>query len=247
MKKLILVFSIWYIVYGGILMGSVSAAESSKSATLIEKINALKAEVASKAASLKSEINKKLENKAYVGIVTQISSDRITIKSQAGTKTVIFNEYTAFQDSTLTKKTTKPKLETKDLKVDDYIAALGDVDDKESLVAKKVIKVKKWADTPSTFWGQITSIQSQAIVIQDRDGNKITISTTPQTVFNLGKEEASMVDVKITKYLAGVGGQIKDSKTDSSYIYLIPSSGHFKVDKPKVSSASATPSAKPKK
>lgn len=248
MKIALLVFSILYLVYGGLLTSSVSAAEtSSKSASLIDKINALKAEVASKAASLKAEVNKKLENKAYVGVVTKIDSTSIILTSSSGNKNVLINEYTAFQDITVTPKKSKPSFQTKDLKVDDTIAALGDVDDKDALVAKKVIKVKKLFEPPATFWGQIHSLASSTVVIQPRDEDKISISTTPQTVFNLGKEDASISDVKINKFLSGVGTKIKDNKTDARYIYLIPSSGYFKPEKIKAATTSASPSAKPKK
>lgn len=248
MKIALLVFSILYLVYGGLLTSSVSAAEtSSKSASLIDKINALKAEVASKAASLKAEVNKKLENKAYVGIITKVDSTSIVLAASTGTKNVLVNEYTSFQDNTASTKKTKPSFQTKDLKIDDTIAALGDVDDKEALVAKKVVKVKKLTDPPTTFWGQIHSLTNSTIMIQPKGGDKISITTTPQTVFSLGKEEASINDVKINKFLSGVGTKIKDNKTDARYIYLIPSSGYFKPEKIKAATTSASPSAKPKK
>lgn len=247
MRKLILVFSILYTVYGFGVSIAFAAEAATKSAALTEKINALKAEVASKAAALKAEVNKKLENKAYVGIISQLESGKIIITTFTGDKNVITNEYTSFQDTTSAAKKTKPKLESKDLKTGDYIASLGDVDDKESLIAKRIVKVKKPSVLPATFWGQINSVSNSTITIQSRDGNKISISTTPQTLFSLGREEASINDVKVNKFLSGVSTQIKDNKTEAKYIYLIPSSGYFKPDKMKVSTASASPSAKLKK
>lgn len=218
----------------------VLAEEASAEASVKDKIEALKKEVASKAAQLKTEVNKDLQNKAYVGKITSYNSTDVTISSLSGEKNIKINEYTQFVDETTSKKTTN-KLMTKNLAVGDFIAGLGDIDDKQVLTAKRVIKIKEYLpEKVSYFWGQVQKISGNSVTIKPRDGAEINITTLGITTYQLGSEEASFMDVKVNKYLAGVGTVIKNKKTSADFLYLIPSTGYVKPEK-KVASPSATP------
>lgn len=253
MKTKYVVYSIWYIgitalaIYLLPLISlyttydipyTVSAEEASPGASVKEKIEALKKEVASKAAQLKTEVNKDLQNRAYVGTVKSINSEEITLETLNGSKTVKVNEYTAYLDET---KSTKAKLDVKSIKEDMYIAALGDVDDKLVLTAIRVV-ISKPVEIPqySYFWGQVQKIAGGNVTIKPRNGTEITVSTLGTTTYQLGTEEASFIDVKVNKYLAGIGSTIQDKKTQAKFLYLIPSTGYVRPEK-KVASPSATP------
>lgn len=218
--------------------------EASPSSSIKEKVEALKKEVASKAAQLKTEVNKDLKNKAYVGTVTSINSNQITLLTLSGQKIVKVNEYTNYKDETSTRK---QKLDLKNLKEDDFIAALGDVDDNKVLTAKRVVISKKVEEPKEAyFWGQVREIQGNNVIIKAKDGAQINVTTLASTLFQLGNEEATLQDVKVNKHLAGIGTSIKDGKTQARFLYLIPSIGYVKPDK-KVSSPSATPAINDKR
>lgn len=236
--QFILFLALCSLLFAFYFTNSVSAQEASPGASVKEKIEALKKEVASKAAQLKTEVNKDLQNRAYVGNIKSINSNQITISTLSGNKTVKVNEYTVYRDET---KSTKSTLDVKSLKENMYIAALGDVDDKLVLTAKRLV-ISKPIEVPqaSYFWGQVQKKAGGSITIKPRDGTEITILTTDITSYQLGAEEASFIDVKVNKYLAGIGTVIKEKKTTADFLYLIPSTGYVKPEK-KAASPSATP------
>lgn len=244
--NLVIVYSLSFIVLAGIVVPishipyPVYAQESSPSSSLKEKLEALKKEVASKAAVLKTEVNKKLQNKAYFGSVTDIKEEEITIKTQSGEKVIKVNEYTTYQDKLSTKK---GAFELKKIQEGDFISGLGDIDDKGVLIAKKIIRTKDINLTPPIiFWGQIQSVNGATIMIKDPQEKEKSILTNSSTIFMLGNNEAGITDAKVSRFLAGVATKDKEETITSRYIYLIPSIGFTKPDKAiKPSSPSATP------
>lgn len=209
-----------------------TASDSSKLATLKDKIEALKKEVASKAANLKLEINQKLQNKAFVGQVTEITNSKIAIENRAGAKIIVVDEYTLYQDTTA--KTKKKAVTQKDFAKGDYIASLGDVDDKNVMTAKKVTKLSKTNfDQKETqiVWGQVVSVNGHNITIKDSAGRKKEI-TASNAQFKLGTADSSILDAKVNKFLAAVV-----LRNNARFIYFIPSMGYIKPEKTASSSA----------
>ena len=76
---------------------TVFAADSTPSADVQSKLKALQNEIASKAAKLKNEISKKLQNKAYIGVVKSKSSNTLTLATRSGTKVVNTNQDTIYE------------------------------------------------------------------------------------------------------------------------------------------------------
>ena len=142
------------------------AADSTPSASVQSKLDLLKQEIASKAAKLKSEINKKLQNKAYIGVIKSKSDSTITLASRGGTKVVNINQDTIY-DPKLTKKTP--------LKDEDSIAALGDVDETGVLTARKIVKVSS-SPEKTYVWGTVVSISDDFITLKDRSGKNLAVS-----------------------------------------------------------------------
>ncbi len=90
------------------------AIESSPSANVKSKLEELKKEIASKAAKLKTEVDRKLKNKAYSGKVKVKSDQSITLAANTGPKIVSVNQDTIYESKqSLPSKDSKIKSKTK--------------------------------------------------------------------------------------------------------------------------------------
>lgn len=241
MNKLLLIF-IFYLfvivtpVFGqeattsGEVKGTKTASESS---TLSEKLNTLLSESASKAAAMVKDINKKLQNKAIYGKITDISKDRVILQTKKGTKNVTISEFTAYQDRY--KTSTAKKLSFKNLEKDDIVVALGDVDDKGNLIAKKIIFLdnKLWLSLQShkVTWGQVQSINGSTISLKNNIAGKNQIFTNGNTSYQLGNEESTIAEVKLNKFIVSVGEVNTSEREVSNFIYILTKGGTIKPEK----------------
>lgn len=198
------------------------AAEASPSSSLQAKLNLLKQEIASKAAKLKSAISSEIQNKAYVGFIQTLSDGQYTLVNLDGSPRVVsINDFTKtdFIGKKISQKISKG----------DFIIALGDVDDKSRLVAKKVIKEASPSATPTSYlWGKITSKDSTSIDVLTKDNKAVTVNLTSDTSFKLKNDDATIADAKEGNFLVGVGTLTKDGNLDARFVYLIPYPGYIK-------------------
>lgn len=201
------------------------AQSASPSGSLIQKLDELKKEIASKAAQIKNEVDKKVQNRAIFGQILRIDETSIALKTLTGEKTINFNEFTQIIGSN------NKKITLKTLEAGDNIAALGDVDDKNILSAVKLVFLENLAiSSPQLFWGQIKNSSAQIITVKDKEGKTVNILTTPKTQFYLGNNEASLRDAKAEKFLAVKGVKLKDGSILARFVYFIPSVGFIKPD-----------------
>lgn len=128
-----------------------------------------------------NEIKEKIEKRAYVGIISQITDSTITLDNFRGKRRVRITETTTIIGST------KKEIKANDLSLEDKVIALGIVGDNEILEAKRVIVVPKPKTVPAkrvVIFGSITAV----------DSKNSTITVTPtknqdQTIeFKLEKE-----------------------------------------------------------
>lgn len=211
-----------------------SAQTASPSGTLLQKLNELKSEIASKAAQIKNDINKKIQDKAVFGQILKIEDDQIIIASLNNTKTVKYDEFTEILG------TGGKKITIKILEENDNVAALGDVDDKNNLAAKRIVFMESVSTTSAEpVWGQIEKTTGSSIILKDKSGEKRTIITGGATVFYLGSNESSIADAKPEKFMVAKGTSLKDGSIRARFIYFIPSIGFIKpVQKTASNSAS---------
>ncbi len=201
--------------------------------TLIEKINALKQEIASKASQLKLQVEEKIQNKAIPGEVSDLDDEVILLITKNGEKKIIVNEYTIFETDS-----DDPSFE--DIRQQDYIVALGDLDDKGNLVAKKVIKLEKPKPSNKRFYsGEILDIASSTITVRTKTGEK-NIIVSSLTSYGAGSDEASFQDLNIGKKIVAVGVPNKEEIIRADYIYLMPQGNPVPLPS-KDSSPSASP------
>jgi len=225
----------------------VYAGESSPSADIKIKLEELKKEIASKAAKLKQEVNRKLKDKAYAGRVKSKSPNSLTLATSSGPKIVSIN-----QDTILSNKQTPPKnskTKTKQISsingitFEDYIVALGDADETGVLTAKKIILLNAPPSEAKTyFWGQIASISDKLVTLKSTDQKSIT-ATLPANS-----------EIKLNDLVILTGNKNENDIIDSGFIYVYPQGIGLKPKKvatPEAQiatpSAKASPTAKPKK
>lgn len=203
------------------------AADSTPSADIRAKLEELKKDIASRAAKLKQEIDKKLTNKAYAGKVKTKSKTSITLATRTGPKIVSINQDTVF-DSQIKGKKYSLKLVSEE----DYLAALGDIDETGVLIAKKIILLdpKPLTLNPKSYlWGQIVAVSEKLATLKDKEQKNIAVSLPKQ------------VSIKEGNFVILAGSMGKNDIFEASFLYIIPQGG---ILKPK---RVATPSAKSSK
>lgn len=235
-KVLVSIFTALVIFCG---ISPVFAQEASPSGSLLQKLNELKTEIASKAAEIKTEVNKKVQDKAVIGSIIKIETSDIVVQTLNSTKTIKFDEFTEILGS----KNKKIKIDT--LEEGDNIASLGDIDDKNNLVAKRILYLDK-ASSPSAdlVWGQIQKSTSPTITLKDKLGEIHNINTNSLTEFYLGNNEASFEDAKAEKFMVARGTKAPDGSIKAKFVYFIPSVGFVKPGKSASPSASVKASSK---
>lgn len=209
-----------YLVYSILCMAfavpnTVHAIESTPSADIKTKLEQLKLSIASRAASLKSEINQKLTNKSYIGIIKSISENFVTLEGSPSAKQVKINQDTAY-DSNIT----KIKYSFKKAATGDYIAALGDVDETQALNAKKIILLPKPSEKKvKILWGQIL-VFGDRMVIKTRDGKMVNVVFGTSTIWQKNDEKITTSKVKLNDYVVVVGLASNDEKITASFVYI---------------------------
>lgn len=206
-----------------IIVSPVYAVDSTPSAEVKSKLEALKKEIASKAAKLKGEVTRKLKDKAYVGKLKVKSPTSLTLATRSGPKIVSLN-----QDTILPKKK---------FAEEDYLVGLGDVDETGVLTAKKLILLPQPSAEQKTYlWGQAISISDKLVTLKDRDLKNMAVSLPPSS------------NVKLNDFVILTGNKTKNDIFEVEFVYVIPQGGIIKLKKVATPSAKeATPSAKPVK
>lgn len=233
MKNKFLVYSLWCIVFLlstiYYLPSTIFAADSSPSATIQSKLDELKKEIASKAAKLKQEVNNRLQNKAYLGVVQTKSTNSLTLATQRGAKIISLNQDTVFQSKIKTIRS----LSLQNIKEEDFLVGLGDIDDTGVLVAKKIILMVEPKETQKThLWGQVISISDQLITVKDKGGSSVAAVNDSDT------------KVKVNDFVIISGIKKKNDILEASFIYVISQGGVIKPKKVATPSARiSTPSA----
>lgn len=215
----------------------VLAVDSTPSADIKSKLDEFKKEIASKAAQLKQVVDRKLKDKAYVGTVKTVSDNSLTLAAESGPKMVSTNQDTVFESNIKTKQ----KFSQKTLSEENYIAALGDIDETGVLIAKKIILLPAPNSELKTYlWGKVIAISDQLITIKDKE-LKNNAASLPDSS-----------DVSLNYFVILTGSKGKNDIFDAGFVYVIPQGGILKAKKmatpsAKLATPSATPSVKPAK
>lgn len=224
---IVLIAFLLSIVNSQFLTSPVYAVDSTPSADIKAKLEQLKKEIASKAALLKQEITKKLSDKAYIGKVSTKTDASLTITTISGLKNIKINQDTIFESNIKA----KTKFSIKTLSPDDYIAALGDIDESEVLIAKKIVLLPPPAGNAKTvLWGQIISSSDKLLTLKDKD-----LKTHAVSIEDL--KSAKLNDFVI---ITGILG--KNDIFQSKFVHTIPQG---MIRSQKIATPSATLRASP--
>lgn len=215
---------------------SVFAQESTPSADLQLKIDQLKAEIASKAAAIKKKINQKLQNKILAGLVQSAVDGQILLAADDRNGKVLTNQYTDYQyQGKLTKKISQ----------DDYIIALGDINDKGEVVARRIVKTTPPKNTPLViFWGKVTDASASGFNARTTDNNLKGVNLDKKTNILLGNQPGKVENLESQRAVI-VSGFEQSGIVQARFVYIFPNL----KPKPKIASPSglASKSASPKK
>lgn len=215
----------------------VYATDSTPSATIQSKLDALKKEIASKAATLKQEVNQKLQNKAYVGAIKSASGSSILVIDKNGVKNIKVNQDTVYENRLSKKKV----LKFTDLKEGQLVAALGEMDELKNLIAKKIILLadSDWQEdfkTKTILWGKVVSSDDEILTVRDRDGKNNAVSTKDIDT-----------TIKTNEFAIFTGYLNKNSIITAAFGYIIPQGGILRPKRLATPSATeSTSSTRPK-
>ncbi|KKQ65785.1 MAG: hypothetical protein US86_C0008G0008 [Candidatus Daviesbacteria bacterium GW2011_GWA2_38_24] len=223
-----------------------SSSPPPESSDIKLKIEELKSQIASKAAKLKQEINKKIQNKALVGEIISVDDPKLTLQTKLKTYTVITNEYTVLSNSSSNKF--KKALTLKTLSEGNNLVVLGDVDDNNSLNAKKIIVINKPESIERQInLGKVEEITAKSIKIAT-SGGTLKAAITSETQLLEGSKEIAFSDMEEGKSVI-ISSIFKDKERIAKLIFLKPNQPSLKT-KPKEttpSSKTSTSSGKNKK
>lgn len=231
--KIFLILFILFVNHKSLFINHVYATvDSTPSADIKAKLEELKKEIASKAAKLKQEVNEKLQNKAYTGLVKDKSGTEITIIDKNGPKVIKTNQDTIYDNINIPKLKYSFKL----VETDDNIAGLGEIDELGNLIAKKIVLLPEQPQQKNILWGKITSISDTKVSIRDRNFKNY------DTSFSKVETGAKLNDfVIVTGYID------KNQLLQAGFVYIIPQGGVIRPKKNRLPDGQvATPSASPK-
>lgn len=238
--KIVLVFLIFCILYFTFYSQAVTAIESTPSSDIKLKLKALQEEIASKAAQFKEEIKKKLQNKAFVGFVKSKSKNTLTLATKSGVKMVTTNDFTSFEG--------KGVKNLSHLKSDDFLAALGDVDDNDVLTAKKIVKLSPPSKTTTAvLFGKVVSVEENTVTIRQQTTTTAFLATR-ETIYKYGPNiEGTISSIQAGKPIIVVLEEQEKIKK-ARLIYIYPHGiNPPKTIKEATSSPTPTPTKKPRK
>lgn len=195
------------------------ATDSTPSSSIQSKLKALQEEIASRAANIKNEVSKRLFNKAYTGAITNKDGLSLTINLKTGTGNIIVNEFTEY---IIKSKKLVGDAGLKNLAVADNIAALGDVDDKGVLTAKRIIKITKPLIPKKIIHGNLASITTSSATLKDPQNNQISLNFDKNTNYQIGKSDGNFTDIKLNKWIIAVTEEINPQTLLAKFIYIFP-------------------------
>ena len=157
-----------------------------------------------------NQIKDKIEKRAYVGTILEITDSTLTLSSFRGKQRVRLTEETTIIG------TNKKEITTKDLAVEDKIITMGEVDTNGTLEAKRVVVVAPLKTIPPkrlVFFGTITEIDSKASTV-----TLTAIKNLDQTVTLKIDKNTDLADPKDAKVII----KLKDLKENQKILAIYP-------------------------
>lgn len=227
-----------------VAMGRLLVAQSTTDEqTSKEKIEKLREQLATKSSELKKGASA-FKNSHVFGTISAINDTVLTIETKQGSiKTVFTDDITRFYSIGSSGRSI---IAIGDLKVGDKIAAVGLVKNDTSGAAKFIIRQETLPSKRQAVAGKVKEIESGSLTLihLTQTDRTYTVKTTDETVIKVkGTDAATIADIKTDDVVVAIGSVEKDGTITAKRVFAIP--GKFLGVKPKESTSSASPSAKP--
>lgn len=225
---------IFFTIISSSLPTAVSAQTSSPSADLQQKIDQLKQEIASKAAQLKNDINHKLQNRLIAGLVQSKTDSQIIITTTDKSQTALIDKFTDYEYGNLKESINK----------DDFVVALGDIDDKGNLLARRVVKQIPPVENAAQYvFGTIETASQSAVLIKEKDSSEGNFLINSDTNFKSDSGDFSVRSLTKDQTIILVANPGKSGTLIARFIYLVKEAPAVSASSTKPSSDSASVSA----
>lgn len=163
-----------------------SPAVTDKQKELIEKV-----------ASRESELREK-RKRAFFGEIKSIKDERITLLTESGEKTVIIDDTTKFVWIKI--DGSKLPITQKDIEPGDKIAAVGVLNEDNTLQARRIIGRLY----PTNINGVITDIKKGSLTVAGQNGDvSLTVSTTATTKVSIWQKGEGLVKGTVSDLAKG--------------------------------------------
>lgn len=155
----------------------------------------LQEQAASKAAELKKELNEKLQNKAYMGELTQIdnlteSDIQLILQTNQGEQKLLINQFTILKDSQ------GKSIPLKNLQSGIFLIALGDLDADKRLIAKSLVITSPPKKEKQIWKGQVKNILNAGVILTLSDSSEKTVYFLPQIKVVQEDQEVTITKIK---------------------------------------------------
>jgi outer membrane lipoprotein-sorting protein len=237
MRKAVII--IMFITFINVILPIAHAVESSPSADIKAKLEELKKEIASKAAKLKQIVNRSLTNKAYVGKVKTKSATSLTLAVRSGAKIVSLNQDTVFESEVKSKQ----KFSAKTISEEDFLAALGDIDETGVLTAKKIeLMPESIQQTKKVISGTVNSIDDGTLNIKDKELKNYKVSIDKNTDLITAEKEILLSQLKSGQQVLVVGFLQEENLIEATFVYMFTKLQPQDIKKGSATDSSTLPS-----
>ncbi len=164
-----------------------------------------------------NQIKQAVSKKAFLGTIATKTDTGITLTSHMGqTKTVIVTT-----DTTI--RLTGGKEGTiADLKTNDYVLVMGNVDGAGVMTAVRLLIVPKpTVENRKTIFGKVTKVTTTALTVQTADTKDWTVKLSSAVKYN-GKNKSS--DIKVGSQVVVLGTSTTDLAITAKFVHLFPAS-----------------------
>lgn len=181
-----------------------------------EKVQEIRDVVKEKVQEKIQEIKERIEKKAFVGILKELTDSTLTIETLTGEKMVSLDKDAVIIDAK------RKEIKIKDLEIDQKVICMGVLNENNILTAKRIVVVAQPAKEPPTrevYLGNISQIDPKqslfTLVSKSKNTSHVEVKVSKQTKTLVLKDFA---ELKVGDLLLVITSREKDGKTINALI-----------------------------
>jgi len=180
-----------------------------------EKVQEIREAVEEKVKEKIQEIKDKIEKKGYVGILSEMTDSTLTLQTLTGEKMVSLDSQAKIIG------VNKKEIKSKDLEIDQKLICMGNLDENNIMIAKRVIVVSQPTKAPPTrkaFIGRIAEIDNKKNILTlnhlRKLNQKYLVKIDNKTKFLSG----SLKELKLDEILLVISSSEKENETSAALL-----------------------------